>query len=47
MTVHEMRQKMPVGEMLTWIAYFNEAAEKKPTMDLSAPDPGQLQRLFG
>lgn len=46
MTVYEMKQKMPVGEMLTWIAYFNESS-KPDEINLSDATSDQLKGVFG
>ena len=48
MTVHEMRSKMPVREMLDWIAYFNEANKPEDNaIDLQNSTPAQLKGIFG
>lgn len=46
MTVYEMKQKMPVGEMLTWIAYFNESS-KPEALNLHDATAEQLKGVFG
>lgn len=45
MTLWQMRQQMPVAEMLRWITYFNESAPKEDVIDLS--DTAALQKAFG
>jgi hypothetical protein len=47
MTLFEMRQKMPVSEMIAWIQYFNESTQdKEEGVDLNSASPEQLMGLF-
>jgi hypothetical protein len=47
MTIHDMRSRMPLAEMLGWIAYFNEAVPGEQPLDLATASPEQLGRMFG
>lgn len=47
MTVHEMKAKMPIAEMLRWIAYFNESTEQSNAIDLQTASKEQLKGILG
>jgi hypothetical protein len=46
MTIYEMRQKMPVTEMLAWIQFWSESNDSEPGVDLHSASPEQLKGLF-